>query len=189
MRQFFKPFKLVKCVVIGKKARVSFLMIEEGSPFFDRGVKKQKKVQGCVITYLFEKKDWNIVRIRYNITLKAPLESSAFIAVGALITATAAATAATATAAATPTPTPVATSTSATATIEAAPIATPTPTPTPPTTTPSPPPPPPPTTPKCYIVCTCDEPDCNLKQDWLPQHKHKRSSATLCAPYIKRKWD
>jgi hypothetical protein len=76
-------------------------------------------------------------------------------------------------AAATPTPTPVATSTPATA-----PIA------TPPTTTPSPPPPP---TPKCYIVCTCGDPDCHLKQDRLQQRK--RSSATLCAPYIKRKCD
>ena len=102
---FFKPFQFVGGVFKGTKAHMSFLMIEEESPFFDRGVKKEKKLKACVITYIFEKKDWNIVRVRYKISLKAPLESSAFIAVCALIAATAAAKAA-ATA-----PTPVVTTT------------------------------------------------------------------------------
>ena len=179
MIKFLKPFEFVGCVVIGEKARVSFLMIEEESPFFDRGVEKEKKVQGYVITYVFNKRDWNILRIRYNIILKAPLTSSAFIAVGALI---AAATPTPTTAPietapiATPTPTPVATSTPATAPIETAPIATP----TPPTITPSPPP-----TPMCYIVCTCGKPDCRLKQNQLRQ-QHNPSSAKVHKPVFKK---
>ena len=164
----FVPSLCVKETICKEDVCVHLVMIEQPKVFHN-GVTKQINMRKITVAFNFNKHDWYTLPYKYD--LNKPFSPSMSFAVHALIIQTAAAAAATST----PATAPVATSTPTDAT------------PPPPTTTPSPPPP----TPKCYIVCTCDESDCHLRQQQLQQHnrKRKRSSATLCAPYIKRKCD
>ena len=159
---FFSPHHVVKFYVVDDKVHVFLLMIEDHLVFY-RGVPKQQMLKTKLMKFVFGRRDWEMLRRRYKISVKCPLKQTAAIAVVALIQ-------------------DIVTTRTIAATAAVTPPLPPTSPPSSPTITPSPPPP----TPKCYIACTCDEPDCHLKQQQL-QQQHKRSSAKVRTPIFKKK--